>query len=46
MTTLRGTRISIVSDRPQPRQLDGDVIEPADNLRVTVVPGGIWLCVA
>jgi diacylglycerol kinase (ATP) len=46
MTTSRGARISIVSDRPQPRQLDGDVIEPADNLRVTVVPGGIWLCVA
>ena len=46
MTTMRGNRISIVSDRPQPRQLDGDVIEPADTLKVTVLPGGIRLCVA
>ena len=46
MTTLRGSRISIVSDRPQPRQLDGDVIEPADNLKVTVRPGGVRLCAA
>jgi len=46
MTTLRGSRISIVSDRPHPRQLDGDVIEPADNLKVTVRPGGVRLCVA
>ena len=46
MTVRRGSRISIISDRPQPRQLDGDVIEPADNLNVTVLPGGIRLCVA
>ncbi len=46
MTTLRGSRIDIVSDRPHPRQLDGDVIEPGDSLRVSVVPGGIRLCVA
>ncbi len=46
MTVRRGSRISITSDRPQPRQLDGDVIEPADNLNVTVLPGGIGLCVA
>lgn len=46
MTTLRGSRIDIVSDRPQPRQLDGDVIEPGDSLRISVLPGGIRLCVA
>lgn len=46
MTTLRGTRISIASNRAHPRQLDGDVIEPADNLTVTVLPGSIRVCVA
>ena len=46
MTTLRGRRISIIADRPHPRQLDGDVIEPADNLTATVLPGAVGLCVA
>ena len=46
MTTLRGSRISILADRPHPRQLDGDVIAPADHLTVTVVPGGLQLCVS
>ena len=45
MTTLRGSRISIAADRPQPRQLDGDIIEPAEHLTVTIVPGGLQLCV-
>ena len=45
MTTLRGSRISILADRPQPRQLDGDVIAPADHLTVTIIAGGLQLCV-
>ncbi len=37
--------ITISSDRPQPRELDGDVIAAADTLDVTVRPGALWLCV-
>ena len=45
LTILRGRRISITSDRLQPRQLDGDVIEPGTSLHVTVLPGGVQICV-
>ena len=45
MEMLRGNRIRIVSDRPQPRELDGDVIDPGTTLDVTVRPGALWLCV-
>lgn len=46
MEVLRGSRITVTSDRPQPRQLDGDVIEPSDTLDVTVRPDALWVCVA
>ena len=42
---LRGSRISVISDRPQPRQLDGDVIEPSKKLEVSVRAGALWVCV-
>ncbi len=45
MEILRGNRIRIVSDRPQPRELDGDVIDPGTTLDVTVRPGALRLCV-
>ncbi len=45
MEVLRGSRIRIRSTRPQPRQLDGDVIDPADNLVANVRPGALWVCV-
>jgi diacylglycerol kinase (ATP) len=45
MEVLRGNRIRIVSDQPQPRELDGDVIDPGSTLDVTVLPGALWLCV-
>lgn len=45
MEVLRGSRISVISDRPQPRQLDGDVIEPAKKLEVSVRAGALWVCV-
>jgi hypothetical protein len=35
----------VISDRPQPRQLDGDVIEPADKLSVQIRHEALWLCV-
>jgi diacylglycerol kinase family enzyme len=45
MEVVRGAHITISSDRPQPRELDGDVIAAAGTLEVTVRPGALWLCV-
>lgn len=45
MEVLRGSRIRISSDRPQPRQLDGDVIDPSDTMEVTVHSDDLWVCV-
>jgi diacylglycerol kinase family enzyme len=45
MDVLRASRIRVVSDREQPRELDGDVIEPGHELSVRVLPGALWLCV-
>ena len=45
MEVLRGSRITVTSDRPQPRQLDGDVIDPSDTLDVTFRPDALWVCV-
>ncbi|MHA7134758.1 diacylglycerol/lipid kinase family protein [Oerskovia turbata] len=45
MEVLRGSRISVTSDRPQPRQLDGDVIDPAKSLEVGVRARALWVCV-
>lgn len=45
MEVLRGSRITITSDRPQPRQLDGDVIEESATLDVSVRPDALWVCV-
>jgi undecaprenyl-diphosphatase len=42
--TFRGRDIDIVSDTEQPRELDGDLIEPSDRLSATVRPGALWLC--
>jgi diacylglycerol kinase (ATP) len=45
MDVLRAARIRIVSEREEPRQLDGDVIAPGRELLVTVRPGALELCV-
>ncbi|WP_448074122.1 diacylglycerol/lipid kinase family protein [Georgenia yuyongxinii] len=45
MEVLRGSRITVTSDRAQPCELDGDVIEPRRTLAVTVRPAALWLCV-
>jgi len=44
MEILCGKRITITTDRRQPRELDGDPIAPSDNLTVTVRPGALILC--
>ncbi|TDB78660.1 diacylglycerol kinase family protein [Micromonospora sp. KC721] len=45
MEVFRARRVEISSDRPQPRQLDGDLIEPGRSLRVEIRPASLWLCV-
>ena len=45
MVTLRGRHIRIDGDRPVPRQLDGDVVDPAASLVITVHPAALVLCV-
>jgi diacylglycerol kinase family enzyme len=45
METFRARHVEVFSDRPQPRELDGDLIEPARTLDVTVRPAALWLCV-
>jgi diacylglycerol kinase family enzyme len=45
METFRARHVEVFSNRPQPRELDGDLIEPARTLDVTVRPAALWLCV-
>lgn len=45
METFRGQKVVVASNRPQPRELDGDVIEPGRVLRAEVRPKALWLCV-
>jgi YegS/Rv2252/BmrU family lipid kinase len=45
METFRATRVEVTSDREQPRELDGDVIEPGRSLSVSIKPGALCLCV-
>lgn len=45
MEVLRASRITVVSTREAPRQVDGDAIDPGRRLTVTVRPGALELCV-
>ncbi|MFC6568755.1 diacylglycerol/lipid kinase family protein [Actinoplanes utahensis] len=45
METYTATRVQIRSKRAQPRQLDGDLIDPGKDLLVTVRPKALLLCV-
>ncbi|GAA2530053.1 hypothetical protein Ahu01nite_092730 [Winogradskya humida] len=45
METYTATRVAIRAKRAQPRQLDGDLIEPGKELLVTVRPQALVLCV-
>ena len=45
MEVFRAARVEVVSDRPQPRQLDGDLIDAGRRLFAEVVPRSLWLCV-
>ncbi|MCZ7438884.1 diacylglycerol kinase family protein [Micromonospora sp. WMMC241] len=45
MEVFRARTVEIASNRPQPRQLDGDLIEPGRSLTATIRPESLWLCV-
>lgn len=45
METFQARHVQISSDREQPRELDGDLIEPADTLTAAVRPAALWVCV-
>ncbi len=45
METFTAERVEIRSNRPQPRQLDGDLIDPGKNLTVTIRKQALLLCV-
>ena len=45
MEVFRGRKVEITSNRAQPRQLDGDLIEPGRSLKAEIRPGSLWLCV-
>ncbi|MCW3818389.1 diacylglycerol kinase family protein [Micromonospora sp. DR5-3] len=46
MEILRGRQVKIASNRAQPRELDGDLIEPGRSLTAEIRPEALWLCVA
>ena len=45
METFTAERVEIYTRRIEPRQLDGDLIEPGRSLKITVKPGALLLCV-
>jgi diacylglycerol kinase family enzyme len=45
MEVFRGAKVEVISNRPHPRQLDGDLIDTGDRLVAAVIPGAVWLCV-
>jgi enoyl-CoA hydratase/carnithine racemase len=45
METYTAKRIDIRSNRPHPRQLDGDLIEPGKSMTITVREKALLLCV-
>jgi undecaprenyl-diphosphatase len=45
METFQARHVEISSDREQPRELDGDLIEPSNTLTAGVRPAALWVCV-
>ncbi|MEV6690919.1 diacylglycerol kinase family protein [Micromonospora sp. NPDC051196] len=45
MEEFRARRVEITSNRAQPRELDGDLIEPGRTLRAQIHRRALWLCV-
>jgi hypothetical protein len=45
MEVFRARRVEITSNRPQPRELDGDLIAPGRELKAEIRRRALWLCV-
>jgi YegS/Rv2252/BmrU family lipid kinase len=45
METFRATRVEVLSNKPQLREVDGDVIAPGQRLRVVLRPAALTVCV-
>jgi diacylglycerol kinase family enzyme len=45
LETFRARRVDIVTDRPQPREVDGDLIEPGRRLVAVLRPRALTVCV-
>ena len=45
LETFQARRVEVFSDRAHPRELDGDLIEPARSLEVTLRPAALLICV-
>jgi diacylglycerol kinase family enzyme len=45
MEIFRARRVEVSADRRYPREVDGDVIEPAATLDAVVRPAALWVCV-
>ncbi|MGC5022630.1 diacylglycerol/lipid kinase family protein [Micromonospora sp. DT47] len=45
MEVFRARKVEITSNRAQPRQLDGDLIDPGRSLKAEIRPESLWLCV-
>jgi diacylglycerol kinase family enzyme len=45
METYTAERVEIFSNRPQPRQLDGDLIDPGKSLKIQIRRKALLLCV-
>jgi diacylglycerol kinase family enzyme len=45
METFRATRVEVLSDRVQPREVDGDVMEPGRRLSAVLRPAALNVCV-
>jgi diacylglycerol kinase family enzyme len=45
METFQARHVVVSSDREQPRELDGELIEPSRTLTAAVRPAAPWLCV-
>jgi diacylglycerol kinase family enzyme len=45
METFQARYVEISCDREHPRELDGELIQPARTLTAAIRPGALWLCV-
>jgi diacylglycerol kinase family enzyme len=45
LETHQASTVDIVARSPHPREVDGDLIEPAATMSVSIRPQTVWVCV-